>query len=213
MSWLPENRALLARFRSGERKALEDVYQHYAPRVSGLLSKALKGRSPFEVGALVQEVFARAFQPGAREAYTGLTPYLAYLSAIARNLLLNERRMKEDAASAEAIDRALSGGSELSISAPPPPDVAAEENELRRLVEGFLAGRTEVDRRLFEARFVERRTQEEAAQALGLSRIQVRRLEAHLRADLLDRFKQGGYLEGTSAKSSLLGGGAEEPGR
>ncbi len=208
MSWLQESRELLGRFRAGERKALESVYRHYAPKVSGLVSRGLGGRaSPFEVGALVQEVFARAFQESARQSYGGLTPYLSYLSAIARNILLNERRLREDPAGTEAIDRALSGveGGAALAAAPLGPQEAAEEKELAGLVERFLEERTEVERGVFRARFVERRTQEEAAAALGLSRIQVRRLEAHLRRDLLDRFKAGGYLERTTAQSSLLG--------
>jgi DNA-directed RNA polymerase specialized sigma24 family protein len=97
VSLLLEDRALLTRFRAGERKALELVYQHYGPKVSGMVAQSLTGRSPFEAGSVVQEVFARAFSRGAREGYTGLTPYLAYLSAIATPVLLNERRLKEHA--------------------------------------------------------------------------------------------------------------------
>lgn len=215
MSLLLEDRALLARFRAGERKALETVYQHYAPKVSGMVAKGLSGRSPFEVGALVQEVFARAFSQGARDGYTGLTPYVAYLAAIARNLLLNERRFKEHAADAEAIDRALGGGpdSGVVLSTQPGPDEIAESNELTRLIEAFLAQRSEPERKLFKERFVDQKTQDEAAAALGLSRIQVRRMEAYLRKDLLERFKAAGYLEKTTAHSSLLPHGQPEAGQ
>lgn len=214
MSRLPEDRALLTAFRAGERKALETVYVHYAPKLSALVFRGLAtqgGRvrvsSPFEAGAVVQETFARAFAEKARQSYDGTSPYLGYLSAIARNFLLNEKRVREEAAPADALETA-SGGVEGAVAlstAPQRPDELAEEAELARLVDGFLAERTQPERDVFKARFVEQKTQDESAAVVGLSRIQVRRIEAHLREDLLARFKQAGYLEKTTATSSLLG--------
>jgi RNA polymerase sigma factor (sigma-70 family) len=216
MSRLTEDRALLSSFRAGERKAMEAVYLHYAPQLSALVFRGLAtqaGRvrvtTPFEVGSVVQETFARSFQEKARIAYDGLSPYLGYLAAIARNFLLNERRVREESVPAEALEAAMMAGVGTGMalaSAPRRPDELAEERELTRLVEGFLARRTQPERDVFTARFVDRRTQDDSASAVGLSRIQVRRIEAHLREDLLTLFKQSGYLERTVAKpSSLLG--------
>lgn len=218
MSWLSGDRDLLARFRAGERKALEAVYRHYAPQLSAMVYRGLatgggrvRATGPFEVGAVVQETFARAFQERARLAYDGLTPYLAYLSAIARNHLLNERRVREEPAESQVLESATAGaanGEAALSSAPRRPDEVAEENELRHLIERFLGQRTPVERNLFQARFVERLTQDDAGARVGLTRIQVRRAEAHLRRDLLAHFKARGYFQQLQAvESSLLGPG------
>jgi RNA polymerase sigma factor (sigma-70 family) len=197
---------------------MEVVYLHYAPLLSALVFRGLAtqtGRvrvtSPFEVGAVVQETFARSFQEKSRLAYDGLSSYLSYLAAIARNYLLNEKRIREEAVPDSAIETALTAEANSGLSAAPRrPDEVAEENELARLVDAFLGERTQSERDVFKARFVERRTQDDAAAVVGLSRIQVRRIEAHLREDLLVRFKQSGYLERTAPRvSSLLG--AREP--
>lgn len=215
MSRLPEDRGLLAAFRAGDRKALETVYLHYAPKLSALVFRGLatqSGRvrvsSPFEAGAVVKETFARAFAEKARLAYDGASPYLGYLSAIARNFLLNEKRVREEVTADAALERASTVGADGAValsSAPQRPDETAEENELTRLVDRFLSERTQSERDVFKARFLDQKTQDESAAVVGLSRIQVRRIEAHLREDLLARFKQHGYLERTTTASSLLG--------
>jgi RNA polymerase sigma-70 factor, ECF subfamily len=218
VSWLPSDRDMLARFRAGERKALEAVYRHYAPQLSAMVFRGLPthgGRvrctGPFEVGAVVQETFARALQERARLAYDGLTPYLSYLSAIARNHLLNERRVREEPADAQAIDSAagLAANGEAALSsAPKGPDEQVEATELSRLIEAFLSAKSALERDIFHARFVERLTQDEAAAKVGLSRIQVRRAEAHLRRDLLAHFRDTGYFDQVGpVVSSLLGPG------
>ena len=211
---LPEDTALLASFRAGDRKAMEVVYLHYAPLLSAIIFRGIAtqgGRvrltSPFELGAVVQETFARAFQESARRAYDGVLPYRAYLAAISRNYLLNELRVREEAASDATLEVALGArvDSTAALSAAPrSPDEVAEEAEITRIVEGFLAERTPVERGVFKARFVEQRTQDDSAAATGLSRIQVRRIEAHLREDLLVRLKQSGYLERATGSASSL---------
>lgn len=222
MSWLPDDRDLLSRFRAGERKALEAVYRHYSPHLSALVFKGLptqggrvRATGPFEVGAVVQETFARAFGERARLAYDGLTPYLSYLSAIARNHLLNERRVREEPAEDRSLEGAAgsqaNGGAALS-NPPRRPDEVAEANELQNLIRGFLQGRSPRDRGIFQARFVERLTQDEAAARVGLTRIQVRRAEAHLRRDLLEVFKASGYFDQKQpVASSLLSPAPGEP--
>jgi|APLak6261682754_1056148.scaffolds.fasta_scaffold13717_2 RNA polymerase sigma-70 factor (ECF subfamily) len=220
MSWLSEDRARLTGFHEGQRKVMEAVYLHYAPRLSALVTRGLAiqgGRvrvtSPFDVGAVVQETFTRAFQEKARRAYDGTSPYLAYLSSIARNYLLNERRVREELAEDPSVELTLGRGDDagaLLSTAPRSPDELAEEQELSRIVKDFLDGRTQPERDVFQARMVERRTQEDAAQVVGLTRIQVRRIEAHLRRALLERFQSSGYLERAQPKvSSLLSPGVE----
>ncbi len=193
---------------------MEAVYLHYAPLLSALIFRGLAcpgGRvrlsSAYELGAVVQETFTRAFQDRARQAYDGTSSYRAYLAAIARNYLLNELRVREEVSSDAAIEVALGAGVDGAATiaaAPRGPEEQAEENEMNRLIEAFLAERTGPERDVFKARFVEQRTQDGAAAATGLTRIQVRRIEAHLRADLLARLKQSGYLERATAVSTLF---------
>lgn len=214
MSRLTEDRALLERFRAGDREALDTVYRHYGPQVSALVHAGLstrsgrvRSRSPFEVGAVVQEVFARAFTQKARAAYDGLTPFVRYLGAIARNYLLNELRMREDAAAAQSIEAAVAGSPDGRVAVavrPLRPDEAAEANELCRLLSDFLGARPERERLVYRARFEEQLTQEDAARSLGLTRIQVRRSEAHLRRDLLFHLQRSGYLSQAPPQTSSL---------
>ena len=104
MSLLIERRELLDRFKRGERRALEEVYRHYAPEVATFLQRGFTfssaGRSlrfsgyaqPFDLDNALQETFVRAFKESARLGYDGLHPYKSYLLAIARNLVLDEFR-------------------------------------------------------------------------------------------------------------------------
>ena len=218
---LPEDRVLLTAFRAGERQALEAVYRHYAPLLSAIIYRGLAGQggrvrltSPYELGSVVQETFTRAFQERARLSYDGLSPYRSYLAAIARNYLINELRVREEPVSDAALEAALGAGSDsgIALSAPPRgPEELAEGAEITTIVEGFLAERTERERDVFKARFLEQRTQDAAAGATGLSRIQVRRIEAHLRVDLLTRLKQSGYLERATRTVTTLFGPRESP--
>lgn len=111
MSLLIERRELLDRFKRGERRALEEVYRHYAPEVATFLQRGFTfssvGRSlrfsgyaqPFDLDNALQETFLRAFKESARIGYDGLHPYKSYLLAIARNLVLDEFRNREVAMS------------------------------------------------------------------------------------------------------------------
>jgi RNA polymerase sigma factor (sigma-70 family) len=213
---LTDDPALLSRFRAGERESMEIVFRHYAPQLSALLTRGLSTRggrirptSPFEVGALVQEAFARAFTDKARSSYDGVVDYLQYLAAIARNELLNQLRGREDAAEAQALESQLESNAQGVApvgTAPPSPEVAAEERELEALVAAFLNGREQREKDVYRARFEQVLTQEEAAAALGLTRIQVRRVEAKLRRDLFAHLRAAGYLDRAAPVQNALAG-------
>ena len=195
---------------------MEAVFRHYAPQLSALLHRGLTTRtgrirppSPFEVGSLVQEVFARAFAEKARASYDGQVDYLQYRAAIARNELINSRRTREDSADSSTLEAVLLAATDASamVSTPPvSPEVAAEERELSVLITAFLSTRDGRERDVYRARFEQALTQEEAAASLGLTRIQVRRVEARLRRDLFAHLKDSGYLDRAApATSSLVG--------
>jgi RNA polymerase sigma-70 factor (ECF subfamily) len=194
---LVEDRALLDGFRAGTPDALRRVYAHYLPRVQGQLRAGFSFssdgrmmrftgfREAFDVDNSTQEVFARAFAPRARLAYDGLRPYGEYLMAIARNYVLNELRRKE----ALVVDEREADG----VPAPPLEE-EIEERELDRLLAAFTATLDGRDRAYYEARFGQARSQVDAAKALGVTRIVARRIEARIKAALLEHMKENGYL-------------------
>lgn len=215
MSLLTEDRQLLTRFRAGERQSMDIVFRHYAPQLSALVTRGLTTRggrirpvSPFEIGAVVQEAFARAFTEKARGSYDGASDYLQYLAAIARNELLNQQRGREDTVDAAALESQLGSAANAGAvvgAAPPSPEQAAEEHELHGLVAAFLSGREEREREVYQVRFEQHLTQEDTAAVLGLTRIQVRRVEAKLRRDLFVHLRASGYLDrATPVESSLV---------
>jgi RNA polymerase sigma-70 factor (ECF subfamily) len=223
MSLLIERRELLDRFKHGERRALEEVYRHYAPDVAAFLQRGFTfssgGRTlrfsgyaqPFDLDNALQETFVRAFKESARVGYDGLHPYKSYLLAIARNLVLDEFRNREVAMSPFIDQLDSSGGAEAAahdgeeaapastLSDAPSAGISAEQeflrNELGRLYAGFVARLDDKDRTFFHHRFEEQQTQVEAGAASGLSHMQARTLEKKLRRAFLEFMQTNGYLE------------------
>jgi|SRR5579871_283673 len=209
---LVENRALLDGFRAGNPAALKSVYLHYQPRVAAFLragfsfasgERRLRFRgyqSAFELEIAAHETMARAFLPSARLAYDGLRPFSEYVLAIARNYVLNQLRRNESLV--------LVGGSE-ELDGPPVESPAMpqpiEEREVERLLAAFLDGASPLERDLFRLRFRDERAQEDAARELGLTRIQLRRVEHKLKKRLLEHLKRNGYL--ADVPHAILGAG------
>ena len=189
MPYLASQRELLLRFRAGDVQALREVYVHYAPDLARFLSTGLLARQakPLELADATQEVFARAFSERARLGYDGLQPYGAYLAGIARNVVVDQarrvQRTEQSSAPADSVE-------------PVSPELAAEEAEAARLVGAYVDGLAPAARALYQARFVEARSQDDAAVQLGLSRIQLRRAELKVRKGLLEHLKRNGYLLG-----------------
>jgi len=169
-----EKPELLRRFRAGERAALETVYWEYVDLI-GFVARRGSGRADV-ADDLVQETFARAFAERARLAYDGLRPYKPYLLTICRNLL---------------ADWAQKSGKDLSADLltddpqiePDPPEAWAEPATVA-LVERYLAGLDPRLRAVYEQRYQQDRSQNQTAEALGLSRQRVRTLEERLRRGL-----------------------------
>lgn len=194
---LVNNRALLDGFRAGRPESLREVYEHYAPRVFGQLRGGFgfssgrrmlrfQGyRRPYDLENAVQDVFIRAFAPRARLAYDGLRPYGEYLLAIARNLVLNELRRKE----------ALFVEEEQADETAPRTEELFEQRELDRLLADFVAALDGARADYYRVRFVDGRTQVDAARELRMNRIIARRLEARLKLELLEHLKTHGYLD------------------
>lgn len=212
MPILVADRTLLESFRRGEAWAIIRVYQAYVGQVAALLHRGFSFMSgsqsihfrgfsdAWELECAVQDTFIQAFSPSARMAYDGLKPFGPYLLTIAKNRVISTLR------SEQREKRRLAG---LLAEGPQPPAPDPEQqalhNELVSLVAAFLDTLPEAERALYELRFVEDLTLLEASRRLGLSRMQARTREQHLRDRFAAFLRQRGYIGKTGkAKAGLL---------
>lgn len=217
MPLFKDDRALLIQFRAGERAALERVYAHYVRPLAGMLRRGFGFRSKetthyfsgirsaFELDNVLQEVFARAFSEAARVRYDGLRPYINYLFAIAKNYLIDETRRSasriSDLTSIDDIGDVANANTE-------DPSTSTENREIVGLLESFVATRPERDRHVYTLRYSEQMSQTDAAQRLGMTRVQLRRIEATMLTALLDHLRAHGYLTHHAAHIPVLIRGA-----
>jgi RNA polymerase sigma-70 factor (ECF subfamily) len=188
MPYLRTTTDLLRQFRNGERQALERVYWAYVERVETVVRHGIqlmrpgsaihvKGLDREELADAVQEVFTRAFAARARLAYDGLRDYGPFLVAIARNLLVDLARKRGRELPLEELGEAWD-----------PPASREEEpyadETTMSMVREYLSSLPAELRGVHEQRYVRGVSQEEAAQALGCSRQQLRTLEKRLRDGL-----------------------------
>jgi RNA polymerase sigma-70 factor (ECF subfamily) len=202
--YLVERPTLTARFRAGEREALDEVYRHYAPEVAELVARGFSFSSgprqlrfrgyaqPFDLDNAVQETFVRAFHRRARLGYDGLRPYRPYLLTIARNVVIDELRRREVAMGPLIDERREHDGEPTSA---PSPERECMDRELTGLYRRFLEGLDGRDRDYFRARFEDGETQVAAGVVCGLSHMRARVLEAKLRRRFRRFMNQRGYLD------------------
>ena len=171
--------ALLEAFRRGERGALERVYRDHVDDVERFLRSRLAraGRlTAASLSDLVQEVFLKAFAEKARAAYDGQREYQPYLRALARNLLIDWlRRSLREAAESRDIE-ALVDATEADDAADDElfaPELVAATARYVETLPPELKG-------VHERRFVKAEPQASAAQALGITRQNLRTLERKL---------------------------------
>jgi RNA polymerase sigma-70 factor, ECF subfamily len=213
---LESDRALLASFKKGERAALARVFDVYVDdvvrtiragvtvKVDGASVRVGKGIPEADVEALVQETFARAFAPPARDAYDGIRPYGAYLSTIARNLVVDRGR------DLVRVSRRVAGKVDVETVADDEaadPSWRIEEEQLQQVLQTYQAKLDEPDKSIFRLRYEDQLSHPQTAKALGLSEVTVRRRDTRLRAALLDALRAAGFLRDAkvSIGQSLLG--------
>jgi RNA polymerase sigma-70 factor (ECF subfamily) len=169
---------LLEAFRRGERAALERVYREHVEGVEAFLRSRLAraGRlSPPILADLVQEVFMKAFAERARASYDGTRDYRPYLIALARNMLIDWlRRSRREVSEPRELEALIDAedGDPTAAELFPPELVAATSRYLAALPPELKA--------VHERRFVNAEPQVSAAQALGISRQNLRTLERKL---------------------------------
>lgn len=203
------DRPLLDAFRRGDRAALTTVYFHYVDDIAAVvrLGFSVPGTGARVRGApdeqaerdWVQEVFARAFAPRAREAYDGLRPYGSYLRQIARNMMIDRAR----AASYRVPVPLDEAAAELVIE----PDVAEADpgwQERRRLTVAYIEGLAPELQQLVKVRFEDEMSQNQAAAALGISRRRVRTLEARIQRGLRTVLRRAGLWQKDRPEPALV---------
>ncbi len=207
MTIFANDRALLDRFRRGERAALAAVYEHYVDEVATLARRGFTIESSGHVvvrGAgrdgeyeITQETFARAFAEKARLAYDGIQPYRPYLLRITKNLMIDrfraaQKEVELDQTSVGDLDRLLAANAEF------PPAEEPVELHWKTLFEAATAYVATLDaehRQLVTLRFEDERSQDETAALLKCTRRRVRTLEGNVQDGLRRWLKKRGLLE------------------
>lgn len=186
------DRALLDRFRAGDRDALTAVYRRYVDDVAALARRGFTIESQghlYVAGAanadeerdLVQETFARAFAEPARRRFDGLRPYRPYVLRITKNLMIDRfrARRREPAANPSSLGiDAILEGAELDAGVELPEDLAWAE--LRAATREFVETLDERSQAVVRARFEEELSQKATAARLQCSRRKVRTAEARI---------------------------------
>jgi RNA polymerase sigma-70 factor, ECF subfamily len=220
---LIENRALLDAFRRGERPALEKVYTAYADAVAGFLRSGfsfdssgracrfLGARSAFDLEDRVHDVFARAFSERARIAYDGLSPYRSYLLTIARNVVIDDFRRKENVLVEYSLDARpdreiqselrpdlVHGGEPLHGEVAPSglPQADAEAKEVLDLVKAFRTTIAPREQLIFKLRFEEEKDHTEIQKETGLSPSKIKTSEQRIRERFFEFMHDRGYFQG-----------------
>jgi RNA polymerase sigma-70 factor (ECF subfamily) len=177
----PSDAALVVAARAGEDWAREALFRRYARMVFGLVYRLL-GRDP-ELEDLVQDCFAQALahlhRLGEPQAFAGWLTALVVRTThktlrrrgVARRLGLRSRE--------EPVDM------DTVISPQAPPDVQAELRAIYRLLDGLPA----TQRVALVLRRVEGMSQDEVAQAMGISVSSAKRYIAQAEAALEQALK------------------------
>ena len=206
---------LLVAFRAGEPHTLRAVYDRYVDLVAHVVrqgafsryGKRLYGAPRSDWKDLVNDVFVRAFADETRMSFDGLGDYQPFLLGICRNVLANYWRKRAQAPDQETLARAL------ALETPADEHDLADPEALRMTLEYVQALSPEL-RAVYEARYVQARSQLEAAEQLGLTRQALRTREQRLRQGLVKRIKNrlGMMLkkESTQVNSGAKGSGDGE---
>jgi RNA polymerase sigma factor (sigma-70 family) len=163
--------AALARFRQGDPALLTEVFERTAPLLRRVL-RACGLRSDADVDDALQSVFVKAFAPDARAAYSGLSPYEAYLKSIARNVVRDLHRSGR--ARFEVLDPERAEQTEVDQSWADP-QAQLEEAEARLLRQRFVDGLERDVRTVYDVCLVEGLPEREAADKLGCTRHRLRK--------------------------------------
>jgi RNA polymerase sigma factor (sigma-70 family) len=175
-----EDRAWLDAFRAGEKAALERVFCTYAPPLAGYLRR--RGIVNMQdQDDILQEVFAQVLSPHMRQRYDGVRPYAAFLRGVTAHVCVDHVRARGVVANRSvAFEDDHHDALDAWSPRQPMPDEVVETTQEHGLVDAFVATLDPEEKKVVNARFVESLSQRDAATHTGLSRQQLRTLEARL---------------------------------
>jgi len=190
---LSTDRALLARFRNGEREALVAVWQAYFPLVVSLARRGFGPysgfRSPSDVDDAVAATFAAAFEEGSRLRYDGVTPFGSFLLGIGRNVM---RRQMKKVAREPVYEGDLATRERSHVHTPEERLLRAEEREL---LSRFPETLSKPEQTIFHGYYRDGLSEERLAVVTGRTRYRVRKLLGRVQRAFLRYVREHG-LEG-----------------
>lgn len=201
----------LEAFRAGRREALDAVYRNYQPIVTRYVRALARRRGNMELAQraavedLVQEVFLRAFSGTARAGYDDAHEFVPFLLTIAKNRFrdLSRRERREEPWEHETLHAHLCSETRVLTLACADASTALEPAALL-VLSSYLRALPEELRRVYEQRFAREESQESAADALGLSRAQLRTREKRIKTGLRFAIRAAGIdLCGSSSQRAL----------
>ena len=187
---------LLEAFRRSERWALEHVYRAYVRRLDHYLQVLARVAHAPELGKAtviadsLQEVFVRAFSPGAIAAYDGTRPYGPYLRSIAKNLFVDQLR-----AQGRAIEELFDVLPDTGEDNPGEGDRLADPR-VSAVLSAYLGSLAPTLASVYEQRFVLGNSQQSSCAALGITRRKLRTEEARLMSGLRRALLDKGIMRG-----------------
>jgi RNA polymerase sigma factor (sigma-70 family) len=202
---LLNDKELCARFREGDRTAMEAVYDYYIDPIARFLSTGFSfssaGKPMRYRGAtqradlhdLIAETFRRAFEQRARLAYDQNVPYLRYLKQIARNIVIDRLRAEKRLEIGDQLVEA-SWNKAMDLNSAATPEKLYQQRELDQLMRAFVDELPKESRQFIELRYAKDLSQDQLAKRLGTSRRWVRNRERKLRSALMRHLRATGYL-------------------
>jgi RNA polymerase sigma factor (sigma-70 family) len=177
-------------FIRGDAEALEAIYLEYVDLLDHVLATGFLTRNGCLVPGvrnretradLLQEVFAKAFADRARRSFACGADYRPYIATICRNVLVDAHRHR--GRERALFSEALRGDEPVQqVDEPLLPTHAWEG-----MVEAYVTRLSSPLREVHRLRFVEGKSQRHAAIVLGMTRQNLRTLEARLKRELRDR--------------------------
>ena len=188
----------LERFRDGDAEVLDQVYRTYVRPVTRVVAAALRryggsGAAGWRAIAadlpdVVQEVFARAFDPRTRQRFDGVRDYLPFVSQIAHNVTVDHLRRSQHHVPAD-IEQMFQTSCIEALSRDAGDELA--DRETSTIVAKYLANLPLELRRAHDLLYVRGLSERDAAAALGVGRQAVRTLGTRLREGLRTALADG----------------------
>jgi RNA polymerase sigma-70 factor (ECF subfamily) len=169
---------LMLAFQKGDRRAFDELFERYTPRLHSFLTRMVRDRGRAE--ELTQDVFVRLYT--AAERYQARTRFSTYVFGIASNLALNHL-----ARAWRQREHARSDGLPEPVAAGPGPMELLEAARTQQALERALGELPERQRAALLLRAHEDMGYEEIAAALGTSVPSVKSLLHRAREALLAR--------------------------